>query len=204
MAYSDFSLKEIEVKFGIKNKVEPLFPKFEPIYPSDWLKTTLAKTALLPVRSEKYKSETIVFPLLLEIRDRNNNFITIYSGDNLNADEGQGLKGECDFIITKDIGTYDINYPIIQVVEAKKNDFEIGIPQCAAQMIGAKVYNEKNNVKIERIYGCVTTGNEWLFMKLEREIIIIDRRPYFLIELGELLSVLQHIVDEYKAMLIND
>jgi len=203
MSYSDFTLKELNIKFGINNKVLPLFPNFEPIEPSDWLKNMLQKASLLPVRSEKSKSETIVFPLLLEIRERNDNFITFYSGDTLNADESQGLKGECDFIITKDTGTYDINFPIIQVLEAKKNDIDLGIPQCAAQMVGAKVYNEKNNTKIDKIYGCVTTGEDWLFMKLEQDI-TIDRRKYFLSEIGILLSVFQYIIDEYKTLTNND
>ncbi len=203
MSYSDFTLRDLQKKFGIKNRVEHLFKKFEPLIPSDWLKLTLNKTTQLPSRSEKSKSETIVFPILVELRDRNNNFITIYSGDNLTADEKSGLKGECDFIITKDTGTFDINYPIMQMVEAKKNDIEIGIPQCAAQMVGAKIYNEKNDTKLEYIYGCVTTGDEWLFLKLGSEL-IIDKRKYFSNELGELLAVFQNIVDQYKQLEYND
>jgi len=202
MSYSDFSLKDLQNKFGVKNKVTQLFPKFEAIEPSEWLKITLHKTSQLNVRSEKSKSETIVFPILLEVRDRNNNYITIYSGDNLNADADNGLNGECDFIITKDVGTFDINIPIIQMVEAKKNDLEIGVPQCAAQMIGAKIYNEKNNIKINNIYGCVTTGDEWLFLKLGDDL-IIDKRKYFLNELGELLAVFQYIIEECKQQNIN-
>ncbi len=202
MSYSDFTLRDLQNKFGIKNHVAHLFDKLEPIMPSDWLKTTLFKTAQLPARSEKSKSETIVFPILLEIRDRNNNFITIYSGENLNTDDDNGLKGECDFIITKDVGTFDLNCPIIQVVEAKKNDIDIGVPQCAAQMLGAKIFNEKNNSPVEFIYGCVTTGEEWLFLKLGKDL-IIDKRKYFLIELGELLAVFQQIIDDYKALNIN-
>ena len=38
-------------------------------------------------------------------------------------------------------------------------------------------------------------------MKLEKDI-TIDRRKYFLSELGELLSVFQNIIDEYKALII--
>ena len=199
MSYSDFTLKDLQNKFGLKNRVTNLFQKFEALEPSDWLKTTLFKTAQLPARSEKSKSETIVFPILLELRDRNKNFITIYSGENLSADEEKGLKGECDFIITQDTGTFDINYPIIQLVEAKKNDIETGVPQCAAQMAGAKIFNEKNNVNTPVIYGCVTTGDEWLFLKLGDEL-LIDKRKYFLIELGELLAVFQNIIDEYKHL----
>lgn len=198
MSYSDFSLKELHTKFGLEIKRTQLFQKFIPIEPTDWLKDMLQKASLLPLRSEKSKSEMIVFPILLELRNRNNNFITIYSGDSLDADESKGLRGECDFIITKDTGSYDIDFPIIQIVEAKKHDIDSGIPQCAAQMIGAKVYNDKNSVKVDKIYGCVTTGDDWLFMKLENDI-EIDRKKYFLGELNELLSVFQYIIDEYKT-----
>ncbi len=197
MSYSDFSLKDLLNKFGVKNKVIQLFGKLEPVEPSEWLITTLQKASNLPTRSEKAKSESIVYPILLELRDRNINFITFYSGDILTADEQNGLKGECDFIITKDTGTYDINYPIIQLVEAKKNDIELGVPQCAAQMVGAKLFNEQNNVTVDCIYGCVTTGDDWLFMKLTNEL-QIDNQKYYLNELPELLAVFQNIIDQYK------
>jgi len=197
MAYTDFTLKDLENKFGVSNKVVQLFGNLEPIEPSEWLQSTLALCAELPARSEKAKSETIVFPLLLELRKRNNNFITFYSGDNLIADELNGLKGECDFIITKDMGTYDINFPIIQIVEAKKHDIESGVSQCAAQLIGAKIFNEKNNVKLDFIYGCVTNGDEWLFMQLGEKL-AIDKKKYFLVQINKLLAVFQHIIDEYK------
>jgi hypothetical protein len=200
MAYTDFTLKDIQIKFGINNIVERLFPNFEPINSSDWLTLTLLKASKIRARSEKAKSETIVFPILLELKERNDELITIYSGDNLTADENIGLKGECDFIITKDSKSFDINFPIIQIVEAKKHDIDSGIPQCAAQMLGAKIYNENNNANIEYIYGCVTTGDDWLFMKLGKYL-QIDNKKYYLGELGELLSVFQHIIDEYKKQI---
>ena len=196
MAYGDFTLKLINEKFGIKNRVERLFDNQKPIDSSDWLQKTLEFAAKLPNRSEKAKSETIVMPILIELRERNNDFFTVYSGENLNADMDNGLNGECDFILTKDTHTFDINVPIIQMVEAKKNDIDLGVPQCAAQMVGAKVFNEKNGTPIEYIYGCVTTGNEWKFLKLNKDL-TIDSRIYYLNELGELLAVFQKIIDYY-------
>jgi hypothetical protein len=107
------------------------------------------------------------------------------------------LKGECDFILSKDTRSFEINYPIIQVVEAKKNDIEIGIPQCAAQMVGAKKYNEKRgNKEINTIYGCVTTGDDWIFMRLTDKI-EIDTQKYYLGDLEHLLGVFQHILNEF-------
>jgi hypothetical protein len=133
----------------------------------------------------------------VELRHRNHNFFTIYSGDNLSVDNSQGLNGECDFILAKDVGSFSINYPIFQIVEAKKNDIEVGVPQCAAQLVGAKFFNEKKGIKIDQIYGCVTTGNEWLFLKIDTEL-TIDSRIYYLNELNELLAVFQQIIDYYK------
>jgi len=197
MAYTDFTLKNLEIKFGIKNIVETIFPKLEPTMPSNWLNETLLKTSKIRARSEKAKSETIVFPILLELKERNEDFLTIYSGDNLVADEDNGLKGECDFIITRDNKSFDINFPIIQIVEAKKHDIDLGIPQCAAQMLGAKIYNHNNNSFNDTIYGCVTTGDDWLFMKLT-SFLQIDTKKYYLSQLGELISVFQYIIQQYK------
>ena len=201
MAYGDFTLEEIEQKFGIKNRTRRLFEPMLPIEPSEKLKEALQTAAELPVRSEKAKSETIVFPLLIELRNRNNKFFTIYSGENLNADEEKGLRGECDFILSRDIGSFSISYPIIQVVEAKKNDLDIGVPQCAAQLIGARIFNQKKGVALEKLFGCVTTGNEWLFMKLEQDL-LIDTRVYYLNEIDELVAVFQSIIDYYKETIV--
>ena len=120
MSYRDFTLGEIEKTFGIKNRRTKVLNSFEAVTPSETLANELKEVEELPVRSEKAKSEWIVVPILKELRKRNNKFFTIYSGDYLNVDEETGLKGECDFILAKDIGTFDINYPIIQIVEAKK------------------------------------------------------------------------------------
>ena len=200
MAYSKFTLDLIESKFGITNQVIHLFAQITPIEPSDWLKNSLQIAQELPIRSEKAKSESIVFPILVESRNRNNKYFTIYSGDNLLVDKSQGLEGECDFIIAKDTGSFNINYPIFQLLEAKKNDIELGVPQCAAQMIGAKIFNERKGILLEKVYGCVTTGNDWLFMRLEEKL-YIDKKMYSLDNISELLGIFQYIIDYYKTTL---
>jgi hypothetical protein len=134
-------------------------------------------------------------PILIELRNQNAKYFTIYSGEMLNVDEE--LKGECDFIISKDTGSFEINAPIMQLVEAKRNDVEIGIAQCAAQMIGAQKYNEKRKYVTNEIYGCVTTGDDWLFMKLKKNL-EIDTKKYYLGNLPELLGVFQMIFDTFK------
>lgn len=198
--YSNYTLQDIATQFSIVNKRQMLFSDVESVESSDWLKNSLQIAQELPIKSEKARSELIVTPILLELRNRNEKFFTIYSGDTLNADEEKGLKGECDFILAKDTGSFDINIPIIQVVEAKKNDIEIGIPQCAAQMVGANVFNQKKGVELPAIYGCVTTGDDWLFMKLEGSQILIDIKKYYLGDVPELLGVFQYIISFYREL----
>lgn len=201
MAYGDFTLDEIELKFGVRNKVERIFEEFQSVMPSENLLEALQSAAELPVRSEKARSESIVYPILLEMRNRNHKFFTIHSGDNLDVDKEKGLVGQCDFILAKDIRTFNLNYPIIQIVEAKRNDIEVGVPQCAAQLIGSNLFNLKKKIEIERIYGCVTTGQEWLFMFLENNEITVDNKMYFLVEIEELLGVFQQMLDYYQEVL---
>jgi hypothetical protein len=201
MAYGDFTLDEIESRFGIKNRVAAIFVQPESVSPTPSLIEALQNAAELPVRSEKARSESIVYPILVEMRKRNHKFFTIYSGDNLDVDKEQGLVGQCDFILAKDIRSFNLNYPIIQIVEAKRNDIEVGVPQCAAQLIGARQFNQKKKIEIERTYGCVTTGQEWLFMYLENDEIIVDEKMYFLVEIEELLGVFQQMLDYFQAVL---
>lgn len=201
MAYSDFSLKRLKTEFGINNKVDKLFNDIKKLPISTSLSEDLAIAKYLPVRSEKAKSELIVMPILIELMKHNERFFTIYSGDTLQADKTKGLSGECDFILAKDTGTFDINTPIITIVEAKKNDLELGVPQCAAQMLGARIYNEDYGSSLKKIYGCVTTGDDWLFMKLEGNTISVDIDKYYLGKIEELLGVFQQIIDYYKEQL---
>ncbi len=198
MAYSNFkNLLEFEKKFGIKNRRLNLFDEVPKLSASEDLQKALLIANELPIKSEKAKSEMIVAPILIELRNRNDKYFTFFSGDSLNVDEENDLNGECDFILAKDTGSFDLSFPIMQIVEAKRNDVEIGIPQCAAQMLGAKIFNEQNDINLDFIYGCVTTGDDWLFMKLTDEL-HINTKKYYLGNIEELLGVFQIIINLFR------
>ena len=201
MAYKNFTLSELKHTFHIKEQTECLFHHITPLEETSWLKETLKRTALIPLKSEKSRSELVVMPILLELKARNNDFFMIYSGDTLIADKPKGLIGECDFILTKNVNSYSISTPIISIVEAKKNDIEHGIDQCAAQMIGAKMVNEKEHNAIDIIYGCVTTADDWQFLKLEKDVLFIDNKKYYFENLTLILGIFQNIIDYYKQTL---
>ncbi len=198
MAYTDFTLSDLVEKFGIKHQRNRLFFDSHPIEPSEKLASALEEAADMPIKSEKARSEWIVVPILKELRRRNDKFFTIYSGDTLNGDKETGLYGECDFILAKDTQSYEVSAPIFQIVEAKRNDLEEGVRQCAAQLVGAQRFNEKKGIKMEKLYGCTTTGDDWLFLMLTPEGLRIDNKKYYLVEIRELLGIFQYIIDYAK------
>jgi hypothetical protein len=87
--------------------------------------------------------------------------------------------------------------PIVTLVEAKKNDIEGGLGQCAAQMVGARLFNEREGSDVRVIFGCVTTGEGWQFLKLEDDMVWIDTDRYYLVTIGVLLGVFDAIAACY-------
>ena len=147
----------------------------------------------------KARSEFIVVPILLEIKKRTSKNIAIHSGKRLNAHPEKGLNGECDFILSKGEISYTIQTPIFALVEAKKNDIDLGVGQCAAQMVGAKIINQRQGNDISTIFGCSTTGEDWQFLKLEADAICLDRDRYYIDNVGQILGMLQNVIDFYES-----
>lgn len=198
MAYSNFTLSELKDKFQLTEVRQPLFPTLPKVEMTAWLKTLLDIALDMPLLSEKERSERVVSPILLDLRERFQRTFSIYSGALLDVDKDQGLNGECDFILAKQPATYDIQAPIFALVEAKDNDIKSGLPQCIAQMLGARLFNQRKGNPIETIYGCVTTGEAWQFLKLEGNTVIIDSQRYYIKAVEEILGALQEVMKFYQ------
>ena len=89
----------------------------------------------------------------------------------------------------------------MMVVEAKKEDIVGGIGQCAAEMVAARIFNEREGNQISAIYGAVTSGSDWKFLKLEGDTIFIDKPQYYLAQAGKILGILVHILQDDQAVL---
>lgn len=195
MAYSNFTLAKVYRQFQLKEKRERLFPDVEHVTLSDWLKQSLAIAARSVMLTEKAKSERIVSPILFEFKGRHADLFEIYSGYNLNVDPENDLNGECDFLISFQ-SSYVVQAPIFSLVEAKNDNIELGLGQCVAQMLGARLYNLKEDNLVPVIYGCVTTGEDWQFLTLQDQLVTIDNKRYYLNQPGELLAIFDWIVGQ--------
>ena len=62
---------------------------------------------------------------------------------------------------------------LIMVIEVKKRDFDQGVAQCAVQLDPAIYINKKRKQEdlhygTQHLFGIVTTGNVWVFLRLDQ------------------------------------
>jgi hypothetical protein len=76
------------------------------------------------------------------------------------------------------------------LVEAKKSDLRLGLGQCAAEMVAAQRFNTMKGREIEAIYGAVSSGTLWRFMRLVGQELTIDVTDYSLMPVGQILAYL--------------
>ena len=193
MAYSDFTLEAVERQLRVKTQEADLFPHLPTATVPDWLPASLARGTRLALISEKARSEFIVVPILLAARELSGDRFAIFSGQRLDVDPEQGLVGECDFILALAPSLPPLHAPVMTVVEAKKNDIEVGLGQCIAQMVAARKFNEAAGLTKAPFYGCVTTGETWQFLRLAEQAALMDRPRYYLDNVKGILGVLQAI-----------
>jgi hypothetical protein len=194
MSYSSFTNLEIKEKFGVEQVYrDGLFADVPPCEVSDLLTQNLEEGvpfALLQ-GSEKARSEFIIAPIFMELRRQAKNQISIFSGVEFTVEIEQGLNGFCDFLISRSSFQSDVEAPVMVAVEAKQDDFRKGMTQCIAEMIAARLFNERRKKDIKEVYGTVTTGDVWRFVVLRGNQAIIETESFDVREnLNEIVGIL--------------
>jgi hypothetical protein len=197
MAYSEFKLKEILQEFELTlHENLDLFADVLAVQYSENLEISLRENASLAVdiNTEKARSEMIIAPILLEVRRLVNYQVGLFSGSEFNVAPEKGLNGTCDFLISLSPERLFIKAPIIILVEAKKEDLKAGLGQCVAEMFAAQLFNEREGNNIPAIYGVVTSGTNWRFLKLEAKTVYVDTVEYYLNNVAKILGILVSIL----------
>ncbi len=198
MGYSNFKhLKQVKKAFGLAEKSLELFPAPTVLPISDWLQKTLEIAYQMPLTNEKSRSERIVSPILMEIYGHFNKKIALFSGEALDVNSHDDLSGACDFFFALHEPKREMEAPVITLVEAKHESFDQGMAQCAAQMYASYLFNQQEGKDIQTIYGCVTIGEEWLFMKYVDKTIYIDYKPVSLSQVGTIVGMFCEILQGY-------
>jgi hypothetical protein len=193
MSYNKFTLRKVVEDFSLKIQETGTFiPPLAPVAPSNFLVQMLADNIpwAIAVGSEKARSEAIINPILLEVRRQLDRQVSVFSGEEFNIDPEAELTGRCDFLISRSPEQLFITAPAVVIVEAKKEDTKPGLGQCLAEMVAAQRFNAIAQQNVPTIYGCVTSGTAWRFLKLEEQVATIDLTDYPVSPIEYILSVL--------------
>ncbi len=193
MAYSNFTLQEVLKKFNLKlEESHVLFADVTPRVPTALLTAWLEQKIplALALSTEKARSEFIIAPILAEVREQLGKRFSLFSGIDFTVDASLGLNGECDFLFSKSPEQLVLLAPVVSVVEAKNESFRNGLAQACAEMLAARVFNEREGHPLEKVFGAVTTGDDWQFLVLEGNTLFVDRKRYDLDELEQILGIL--------------
>jgi hypothetical protein len=194
MSYSQFTtIAKVRDAFGLKIvEAAACLGQFPAVQPAPGLLEYLSET--LPIvatsGSEKARSEGIIYPVLLEARRLLDRQVSLFSGEDFTVDESQGLNGVCDFLMTRSTEVLEIEAPAIVIIEAKKTDLKSGFGHCIAEMVAAQRFNHAQGRPVETIYGIVSNGLQWQFLKIEGTVVSIDLTVYALPPVDQVLGVI--------------
>ena len=191
MAFADFRLESAVDRLGLTLAPRAdLFAGVEAREVPPVLRAVLDRWApqALEVNTEKARSELIICPILMEAAHMAGDEVGVYSGVSFEVDRERGLFGTCDFLIGRRAGPFLLGSPLLAVVEAKNEDIPGHLGQCVAEMVAARVWNERKGRPARPIHGAVTTGVDWLFLRLDGDIVTFDVRERFLDDVGKILG----------------
>jgi len=196
MPFGDFSFPQIQVELGLTLQETDLFSEVPPVAPRDEFLATITEgaTVALAINTEKAKSEFIIAPVLLELRRMLGGAVGLFSGVEFDVDASRGLNGVCDFILTKSPKQFILSALLVTIFEAKNDNLRNGLGQCIAATYAAQLFNQQSNAAVPAVFGVVTTGSAWKFLRLQGAVLTLDLKEYYIDNPGKILAVLEHIV----------
>ncbi|MGF1515809.1 MAG: hypothetical protein ACFB5Z_19205 [Elainellaceae cyanobacterium] len=194
MSYKEFSLEQINRRFqiAIESRVDLFGDRPPSLDLNPAFKGYLDYSARLglSINTEKSRSEMIIAPMLIELKRLTEERISVFSGVEFSVEPEQGLNGFCDFIVSQSEQQLYIESPVAIIFEAKNENIKGGLGQCLAAMLAAQRFNQARDAAIDAVFGAVTTGNQWKFLKLLGQSAYIDAADYYIDPLGRIMGVL--------------
>jgi hypothetical protein len=199
MPYSKFTLQQVMQDFNLTIvEVSSFLPQAESLAPSAPIAEFIDRyfDLALALNTEKARSELIICPTLLAVKEAMQGEISLFSGEDFTVDPDKGLNGICDYILSLSPEQLFIQAPVIMIVEAKKEDLKGGLGQCVAAMVAAQKFNQAKQNAIPVIYGAITTGSLWRFLKLKEQQVTIGIRELPVPPLEKIVGTLVHFISQ--------
>jgi hypothetical protein len=199
MAYNDFTLEALKEQFGLRTDEEgDHFAAADPATLSERLSSHLQRYVplALAIGTEKARSELIITPVMLEVIEQSPQRVAFFSGIEFSPDPERGLRGTCDYLLSLSPEQLTVEAPVVTVVEAKNENIKAGITQCIAEMVAAQLFNRIRHDSIHTVYGAVTTGSAWRFLRLEETTVYVDRTEYHISQAERIVGILLSMLRE--------
>lgn len=196
MAFSDFLYPQVFADLGLTEAVVPdLFAGVPPVAPSPALRGFMAIGVPLgtAAHTEASRSTWVVGPVLADLWSRYHGQLSLIAGATFPADPDAGLTGYCDFLIGRTPQRPRIQAPLMLVFEAKRDSIPDGLGQGVAGLAGLQRFNRREGTPTDPVYGCVTTGSLWKFLRLSGTEVAVDLTEYTITQVDKLLGILTHI-----------
>lgn len=165
MAFSDYkTIAQVQEEYNIKY-LEADFIEITDLKPSDFFVQELkfSEQNMDIYTSEYSRCENIIYPILREVYKNFTDKYSLWSHKSITYDAK--LNGAPDYLFStrSELGKTVLGFPIVVVVEAKKNDFSEEWGQCLAELVAVQKLNKAQEIPV---YGIVTDGELWQFGKL--------------------------------------
>lgn len=197
MAFSDFRYPDVVSQLGLREvTVLNLFAGVCSVSPGELVRAALPIGSQLgpSAHSEVARMIWMVGPVLGDLWSRYHGEISLNAGAEITGDPAAGLTGYCDFVVGRGPQRPQPSAPVLVIFEAKRDSIPDGLGQCIAGMVGAQRFNRRNNQPIDPIYGCVTTGSLWRFLRLSGTTVTTDLTEYQLQQVDRVLGILMHMI----------
>lgn len=197
MAYSEFSVRTVQTRFGLTtDESSDLFGTVPPLPVPPLLRQVLDEWAsdAMAVNTEKSRSEGIIAPVLKAAAKLAPPPVRVFSGTTFDVDRDAELTGVCDFLLSLSPAQSVVEAPAVVVVAAKNDDIKSGLGQCLATMVAAQRFNDREGRPLPHVYGLVTTGSLWKYLRLTGVAVALDPNDYPVADLDRVLGVLAHML----------
>ncbi len=194
MAFSDFRYPEVLQRFGLRwNSVMDMFADAVPVQPSEPFHSAYQRSVPLGANAhtEFARAVWVVGPILAEFWKRYHHSITLTAGADLQVPDAPELSGRCDFLISGSHYPYVVMPPVHLVgFMSPGDDWVKGLGRCIAALVAAQHVNGDGNP----VFGFITNGTEWHFLRLRGAELDYDLGSQICTDASYLLGILTHIV----------
>jgi hypothetical protein len=194
MSFGDYkSISQVQTEYQIKYAESNFIEVFEVSISQQFLDDIEFNISTMDAfSSEAARCELVILPVLREVYKKVASECCLWVQKSIRYNPQ--LNGTPDYMLSKrsPLGKTVLEFPLLMVVEAKKNDFEQGWGQCLAELVAAQKLNQNSQ---QAVYGIVTDGRYWEFGKLIDTLFSRNRDSFGIDNFARLFGALGYVFD---------